>query len=130
MQDSRSDPTPTPPRAGVLCSPRQCQDPKMVRQTLVIFTIAGLLAGSAEAASAQGVCSPRRSSYERSRALKRPYDVLMKDVASTVGSLRKNLDGGDLAAAAVDSKKLEALFRDVEDFWTPFKTKDAMDAAR
>ena len=60
----------------------------------------------------------------------RRYDLIMKDVASTFDTLRKNLDGGNGTAAAADAGKLERLFRETEDFWTPFKTKDALDAAR
>jgi cytochrome c556 len=63
-------------------------------------------------------------------AQKRPYDLVMKDVGSTFDSLRKNLDGGNAATAAADAAKLERLFRDIEDFWTPFKTRDAIDAAK
>jgi cytochrome c556 len=30
---------------------------------------------------------------------------------------------------AADAERLEGLFKEVEDFWTPFKTKDALEAA-
>ena len=63
-------------------------------------------------------------------AQKRPYDVVMKDMGVTFGTLRKTLDSGDLVSVAADAEKLERLFKEVEDFWTPFKTKDAIDAAR
>ena len=63
-------------------------------------------------------------------AQKRPYDLVMKDVGSTFDSLRKDLDGGNVAAAAADATKLERLFRETEEFWTPFKTRDAIDAAK
>jgi cytochrome c553 len=63
-------------------------------------------------------------------AQKRTYDVVMKEVGTTFGTLRKTLDSGDLGAAAADAEKLERLFKEVEDFWTPFKTKDAIDTAR
>ena len=63
-------------------------------------------------------------------AQKRPYDLLMKDVGSTFDSLRKGLDGGNLATAAGAAAKLEGLFRETEEFWTPFKTRDAIEAAK
>lgn len=63
-------------------------------------------------------------------AQRRPYDQLMKDVGATFASLKKNLDSGALPAAAEDAAKLESLFKDSEAFWTPFKTKDALDGSR
>jgi hypothetical protein len=61
---------------------------------------------------------------------KRPYNELMKDVAATYASLKKNLDSSVAPAAAADAAKLQTLFKDTEDFWVPFKTKDAIDAAK
>src|SRR5262245_27813884 len=61
---------------------------------------------------------------------KRPYNELMKDVAATYASVKKNLDSGVGPAAAADAAKLQALFKETEDFWSTFKTKDAMDAAQ
>jgi cytochrome c556 len=63
-------------------------------------------------------------------AQKRPYDLVMKEVGATFDTLRKDLDGGNAATAVADAAKLERLFREIEDFWTPFKTRDAIDAAR
>src|SRR5262245_50317248 len=61
---------------------------------------------------------------------KRPYNELMKDVAATYASVKKNLDANAAPAAAADAAKLQALFKDTEDFWAQFKTKDALDAAK
>jgi hypothetical protein len=61
---------------------------------------------------------------------KRPYDQLMKDVAATYASVKKNLDASAGPAAAADAAKLESLFKDTEAFWAQFKTKDAIDAAK
>jgi cytochrome c556 len=63
-------------------------------------------------------------------APRRPYDVVMKEVGSTVATLRKNLEGGDAGAVAADAGRLERLFKETEDFWTPFRTRDALDAAK
>ena len=63
-------------------------------------------------------------------AQKRPYDLLMRDIASTFDTLRKDLDGGNMATAAADAARLERLFREIEEFWTSFKTIDAIDAAK
>ena len=61
---------------------------------------------------------------------KKPYDQLMKDVGATFANLKKNLDAKAGADAAADASKLESLFKDTEAFWAPFKTKDALDAAK
>jgi hypothetical protein len=62
-------------------------------------------------------------------AQKRPYNLVMKDVGTTFDALRRNLDGKN-AAAAADADRLAQLFQETEDFWTPFRTKDAIEAAR
>src|ERR1044071_6436460 len=61
---------------------------------------------------------------------KRPYNEVMKDVAATYASVKKNLDAGAGPAAAADAAKLEGLFKETEAFWAQFKTKDALDAAK
>jgi cytochrome c556 len=61
---------------------------------------------------------------------KRPYNDVMKDVAATYASVKKNLDANAAPAAAADAAKLQTLFKETEDFWAPFKTKDALDAAK
>jgi cytochrome c556 len=63
-------------------------------------------------------------------AQKRPYDVVMKDIGATYANLKKNLDASAMAPAAEDAAKLQNLFKETEDFWTPFKTKDAIEAAK
>jgi cytochrome c556 len=59
----------------------------------------------------------------------RPYDVIMKDVASAFDALRKSVEASDFAGSAEHSQRLERLFKETEDFWTKFRTKDAIDAA-
>src|SRR5438093_2796352 len=61
---------------------------------------------------------------------KRPYNELMKDIAATYASVKKNIDAKAGAASAADAVKLEGLFKDTEGFWAQFKTKDALDAAK
>ena len=60
----------------------------------------------------------------------RPYDQVMKEVGPAYATLKKNLDSSAFAAAAADAAKLEGLFKETENFWTPFKTKDALDYAK
>lgn len=59
----------------------------------------------------------------------RPYNVIMKEVGSTLGTLRKTVDDSDFARSAEQAERLEQLFKETEDFWAKFKTKDAIDAA-
>ena len=54
----------------------------------------------------------------------------MEDVSATYASMKKSLDASAGPAAAADAAKLQALFKDTEDFWGQFKTKDALDAAK
>jgi cytochrome c556 len=61
---------------------------------------------------------------------KRPYDVVMKDVNGTFATLKKDLDGNNLTSAAEDAAKLQGMFKETEDFWTPFKTRDAIDFSK
>ena len=61
---------------------------------------------------------------------KRPYNELMKDIAATYAAVKKDLDSNVGTAVVNDAAKLQSLFKDTEDFWSPFKTKDALDAAK
>ena len=45
-------------------------------------------------------------------------------------SLRNGLNASNLAAAVADAETLERLFQETEDFWTAFKTKDAVGASK
>jgi cytochrome c556 len=83
------------------------------RVALVLILVAGMLAGSL--------------SFSQQR---RPYNELMKDVAATYASVKKNLDSNAAPAAAADAAKLQGLFKETGDFWAQFKTKDALDAAK
>ena len=69
------------------------------------------------------------SSVSATSAQTRPYNVIMKDVAVASGALRKSVEASDFAASVEQAQRLERLFKETEDFWTKFKTKDAIDAA-
>jgi hypothetical protein len=60
----------------------------------------------------------------------RRHDAIMKDVNATYERLKKSLDAQNDKQAFEDASKLQALFKEVEQFWAPFDTKDALDAAR
>ncbi|MBI4472738.1 MAG: cytochrome c [Acidobacteria bacterium] len=63
-------------------------------------------------------------------AQKRKHDQIMKEVSATFTSLRQRIESKTGSEAAQDAAKLESLFKEVEDFWLPFKTKDALGFAR
>src|SRR5687767_12964510 len=52
------------------------------------------------------------------------YDKLMKAVGAANGTIAKATDGATIAAEA---KKLQALFKDAQQFWTARKNKEAAD---
>jgi cytochrome c556 len=56
----------------------------------------------------------------------RLYNEIMKDVAATFPSLKKNLDANNGAAAAEDAAKLQKFFSETEAFWAPLNTQDAV----
>ena len=60
----------------------------------------------------------------------RAYNLIMKDVAPTFANLKKNLDAMDGAAAAQDAATLQGLFSEVEGFWAPLDTQDAVGFAK
>jgi hypothetical protein len=63
-------------------------------------------------------------------AASRRHDEIMKDVNATYEKLKKSLDAQNDRQAFEDASKLQALFKEVEQFWAPFDTRDALDAAR
>ena len=56
-------------------------------------------------------------------------DKLMKEVGGTVGVLRKSIDGQNAEMAKEQADKIEALFEDVDDFWSSRNVKEAADMA-
>src|SRR6476619_6570168 len=60
----------------------------------------------------------------------RAYNLIMKDIQPVFAALSKDLDGNNGAAAAEDAAKLQELFTEVEGFWAPFDTQDAVGFAK
>ena len=56
-------------------------------------------------------------------------DKLMKDIGSTVGMLRKSVDGQNAEMAKEQADKMNHLFEDVDDFWNARNVRDAADWA-
>ena len=63
-------------------------------------------------------------------AQRKPYTQLMKEIGPTFASLKKNLDSNAAEAAAQDAVKLQGLFKETEEFWAQFNTKDGVDYAK
>jgi hypothetical protein len=56
-------------------------------------------------------------------------DKLMKEISSSVGVLRKAIDGQNAELAKTNADKIEELFEQVDDFWSARNVKDAADTA-
>ena len=61
---------------------------------------------------------------------RRPYNLVMKDIQSSFGTLRKNIEANNAAATVEDAAKLEGFFAEIEAFWAPFNTQDAIGFAK
>ena len=60
----------------------------------------------------------------------RPHDQIMKDVNAAFAALKKDIDSNMAAQAQQDAMKLSDLFKEVEVFWSPLRSKSAVDAAK
>lgn len=58
------------------------------------------------------------------------FTAAMKTILPTNGSLRKNVEAKDSAAAKADAEKLAAIFKASEEFWTERKAQDAIDLSK
>ena len=58
------------------------------------------------------------------------FMAAMKTVMPTSGSMRKNVEAKDSAAAKADAAKLEAIFKTSEEFWTKRKAQDGIDLSK
>jgi cytochrome c556 len=56
-------------------------------------------------------------------------DKLMKEIGGTAGALRKAIDGQNAELAKQYADKIEALFEDVDDFWSSRHVEDAANIA-
>jgi hypothetical protein len=56
-------------------------------------------------------------------------EKLMKEIGSTVGVMRKAIDGQNAELAKTNADKLEDLFEQVDDFWNARNVRDAADTA-
>jgi hypothetical protein len=89
------------------------------RLVVVLVVLIGTVAGPAVGQSSPTPPTP-----------KRPYNLVMQDVAASSDALRRHLEASNTDAAATEADTLARLFQETEEFWTRFRTKDAIDAAR
>jgi hypothetical protein len=97
-----------------------------VRSTLIVsaLALAGTVAIVAQGAPPRG---PAPSGITTSRTwTDADLDKLMKEIGSTVGMIRKSIDGQNAEMLKQQSDRIEALFEEVDDFWTARNVQDAM----
>jgi hypothetical protein len=97
-----------------------------------MFFLAGLAVATAVTMTAQAPGSTPASAAAAAPAktwTDADLDKLMKDIGSTVGVLRKSIDAQNAETAKEQADKIEALFEDVDDFWSARNVKDAADMA-
>jgi methyl-accepting chemotaxis protein len=102
---------------------------KLVRSTMIL-TAAALI--GAVTMSAQGPPAPSPAPTGTTMAktwTDDDLDKLMKEIGSTVGALRKAIDGQNAELAKTNADKMEDLFEQVDDFWSARNVKDAADTA-
>jgi hypothetical protein len=76
-----------------------------------------------------GICATALLTVSLRAQTARPYDEVMKEVGSTYTTLKQNLDMQN-PQSAQDAAKLQALFKEVEDFWARYDTRDAIEASQ
>lgn len=102
---------------------------KLFRSAIVLAPLA--LAGAVTLA-AQGGRAPQPAPTGTTMAktwTDDDLDRLMKEIGSTVGVMRKAIDGQNAELVKTNADKLEELFEDVDDFWSARNVKDAADIA-
>jgi cytochrome c556 len=97
------------------------------RSTLLLagLTLAAAITVAAQGAPAQAppAAAPARMWTDAD------LDKLMKDIGSTVGMLRKSVDGQNAEMAKEQADKTNHLFEDVDDFWNARNVREAADWA-
>jgi hypothetical protein len=96
-----------------------------VRATFLLaaFALIGAVTMTAQAPPPAAAPAPAKSWSDAD------LDKLMKEIGSTVGALRKSVDGQNAEMAKEQADKMETLFEDVDDFWNARNVKDAADIA-
>ena len=97
------------------------------RSTLLL---AGCTLAAAITVAAQGAPAPAPPAMAAAKTwTDADLDKLMKDIGSTVGMLRKSVDGQNAEMAKEQADKMNHLFEDVDDFWNARNVRDAAEWA-
>ena len=101
----------------------------LVRAAFALAAI-GLVGAVTMTAQAPGGAAPPAAAAAPAKTwTDADLDRLMKDIGGTVGALRKSIDGQNAEMAKEQADKIEALFEEVDDFWSARNVKDAADMA-
>jgi hypothetical protein len=91
--------------------------------------VTGLALGAAITVAGQGAPAAPPAMAAAKTWADADLDKLMKDIGSTVGMLRKSVDGQNADMAKEQADKMNHLFEDVDDFWNARNVRDAADWA-
>ena len=94
-----------------------------------ILLLAGVALMGAVAMAAQGAPPAPAAAAAAKTWTDADLDKLMKEIGSTVGMLRKSVDGQNADLAKEQADKMNHLFEDVDDFWNARNVRDAADWA-
>ena len=97
------------------------------RSTLLL--LCALCLAAAITAAAQGAPAQAPATAPAKTWTDADLDKLMKDIGSTVGMLRKSVDGQNAEMAKDQADKMNHLFEDVDDFWNARNVREAADWA-
>jgi len=103
-----------------------------MRFVRALFFLAGLTLATAVTMTAQapgGTPAPAAAAAPAKTWTDADLDKLMKDIGGTLGVLRKSIDAQNAETAKEQAGKIEALFEDVDDFWSARNVKDAAEMA-
>jgi len=99
-----------------------------VRSSVVMATL-GLVGAVTMAAQGPPAAPPAAAAAVARTWADADLEKLMKEVGSTIGMLRKSVDGQSADMAKEQADKLEMLFEEVDDFWNARNVRDAADWA-
>jgi cytochrome c556 len=102
----------------------------MIHARSTLLFLSGLTLAAAMTVAAQGTPAQAPPAAAVAKTwTDADLDKLMKEIGSTVGMLRKSVDGQNAELAKEQADKMIHLFEDVDDFWNARNVRDAADWA-